>query len=183
MKKVLFIVLGIALPLIASAQSFTLTPDGFRNAEDEDKDFIVVQMDGTQAELFSKAKTAITSIFNSPKDVLSFNEPDIIVVTGVSSGDLQYKAMGMTSYFDVSYRLQLQFKEGRIRIDAPAADKGVVQGGRGELFFGRGGMTYIFKKDGKVRMEKQKKQLEDHFNGLVSAIISKMKNGASQEDW
>lgn len=184
MKKVLLFVLGYALPLIASAQSFTLTPDGFRNAEDESKDYIVVQIDGTQEELFNKAKTAVTSIFSSPKDVLSFNEPDIIVATGISSGDLQYKMMGMVTFFDVPYRLQMQFKEGRIRIDAPAASKGIVNGGRGEMFFGRGGgLAYIFKKDGKLRLEKQKKQLEDYFNGLVANIISKIEKGAAQEDW
>lgn len=182
MKKVLLAIL-FALPMAAVAQVFTLTANGFVNAEDPSKDYAVVEIEGTQAELFNKAKTAATAMWGAAKEVLSYNEPEIIVINGLSSGDVSYTFMGMTSYYDVYYRLQLQFKDGRMRIDAPKADKATVRGGRGEIFLGAGGRTCIFKKNGEVRYDKMKEQVDKYFNTLVATLIDKMKNGAAQEDW
>lgn len=188
MKKVIALLM-VLLPFLASAQSFVLTPDGFKNSEDESKNFIVVPMEGTQTELYNRAKTAVTIMWNSPKDVMSYNEPEIIVVNGFSSGDLFIKTIGITNYFDFNYRLQIQFKEGRIRIDAPSVDKATIPGKDYELYFcgGKGGsmgkVNYVFDQNGKLKQGKIKEQAEKYFNALVGTLIDKMKNGASSEDW
>lgn len=183
MKK-LFAFLAMALPMAVAAQSFKLTANGFVNAEDPTKDFAVVEIEGTQAELFNKAKTAATAMWGAAKEVLSYNEPDIMVINGVGAAAMDFTIMGMTTTFDVPYRLQLQFKDGRIRIDSPAVEKGINSTGRGgDVYFGPGGQMYLFKKNGEPRRDKMIKQAEEHINGLIATLVSKIKNGASQEDW
>ena len=182
MKKLLLVIV-FALPMMAAAQVFTLTANGFVNAEDPSKDYAVVEIEGTQAELFNKAKTAATAMWGAAKEVLSYNEPDIIVINGVGTKVMDYTFMGMISNYDVPYRLQLQFKDGRMRIDAPSANKGIVSGGRGEIYFDKGGRTSLFKKNGEVRYENMRSQVDTYFNTLISVLVDKMKNGAAQEDW
>lgn len=178
------------LPLMAAAQSFTLTPQGFVNADDNEKTYVVVEIPGTQAELYAKAKTAITSMWNSPKDAMSYNEPDIIVINGFSPTAAHFKKWGRDNVADMTYRLQVQFKDGRIRIDAPVIGQLIFAGGQGSMLIEAGDnstMSHIvraFDKKGKVRFPDFNKNVEDYFNGIIATLIEKMKNGAaSDEDW
>lgn len=187
MKKVLALITAL-LPMLACAQYFELTPDGFVNAQDTTKRFVVIQMDGSQEELYNKAKTAITTMWNSPKDVMSYNEPDVIVVNGFTN-DLYVKNFGIKSYLGMHYRLQFHFKDGKIRIDAPSADKAESGNGKGVLYFCRGGgqsmlgIIYVFDKKGKLKQKDFKAQVENYFDTLITALIEKMKSGGSIEDW
>ena len=72
MKKVLATIIAL-LPLMSWGQSFTLTPEGWMSAEEPTNNYIVFPMEGTKAELFQKAKTAVTATFKSAKDVMSYN--------------------------------------------------------------------------------------------------------------
>ena len=178
------------LPLMAAAQSFTLTPQGFVNADDNEKTYVVVEMPGTQAELYAKAKTAVTSMWNSPKDAMSYDEPNIIVVNGYSQNAAHFKKWGRDNVFGMEYRLQIQFKDGRIRIDAPAIGRLDYANGQGTMLIEAGDnstsqhITRAFEKNGKVRFPDFNKNVEDYFNGLVATLIDKMKNGVSNdEDW
>ena len=185
MKKLILSLFAL-LPLLATAQSFTLTPNGFVNADDPTKTFIVVEMEGTQAELFNRAKTAITSMWNSPKDVLSFNEPDIVIVNGNASDLMSIKKI-FTTYYDVPYRLQLMFKNGKVRIDAPQAEKGYNIEKRSAVYLGQGknhgADFYIFNEKGELKEAKNKAAVEAYFNGLTASLIDKMRNGAASDDW
>ncbi len=175
------------LPIISSAQSFVLTPEGFMNADDQEKSFIVIEMPGTQAELYNKAKSAVTSIWKSAKDVMSYSEPDVITVNGFDSGSIWKKHMGMTFVYDFNYRFQFQFKDGKIRIDAPSIDQAVNK--KSTLYFGKGkgstmsGTMYIFNEKGELKQKDFKAQAENFVNGIVSTFVDKVKNGLSDEDW
>jgi len=189
MKKVLTI-LATLLPLMAAAQTFTLTPQGLVNADDQSKTYVVVEMPGTQAELYAKAKTAVVSMWNSPKDAMSYNEPDIIVVNGYSANAAHFRKWGRDNVFGMEYRLQIQFKDGRIRINAPVIGSLDYANGQGTMLIEAGDnstsqhITRAFDKNGKVRFKDFNENVENYFNGLVQTIIDTMKNGASNdEDW
>lgn len=188
MKKTLFIIMAL-LPMLAAAQTFTLTPQGFVNADDNSKSYVVVEMQGTQAELYAKAKTAITSMWNSPKDVMSYNEPDIIVVNGFSSTAAHFRKWGRDNVAEMTYRIQIQFKDGRIRIDAPVIGELIFAGGKGTMLIEAGNnstMQHIvraFEKNGKARFNDFNDNVQNYFNGLVATLVEKMNNGASEDDW
>lgn len=173
---------------IAANAQFKCVPGGLE-AEDG-KTFIVVPIEGTQQELYNKAKTAITSIFVSAKDVISYNEPDIIVVNGESYDEsLFFKVMGMKQHFGMNYRIQLQFKDGKIRIDVPSVSllsaPGQKNGGY-SLDAGGGGSISspccFYKKDGKERYKGGIEAVQSYLNNLVNRITEKMQGGAD-EDW
>jgi uncharacterized protein YxeA len=190
MKKVLATIIAL-LPLMSWGQSFILSPYGYLNAEDQATPYIVIPMEGTKAELFQKAKTALTAIYKSPKDVLSYNEPDIITINGYTNSVYE-KRMGVTANWGIHYTIQILFKDGKIRINAPDAFEGEPLGkNRVNLYLkpGKAGFMessyYVFDKDGHVKKDKIKKQVEDYFNGIISDLVTKMKNGAASvdEDW
>ena len=188
MNKVLAFIM-VMLPLMAAAQTFTLTPQGLVSANDRSKAYVVVEIPGTQAELYAKAKTVVTSMWNSPKDVMSYNEPDIIVVSGYSSNAAHFKKWGRDNIFGMEYRLQIQFKDGRIRIDAPAIGRLDYANGQGSMLIEAGDnstsqhITRAFERNGKVRFPDFNKNVEDYFNALVATLIDKMQNGVTEEDW
>jgi len=186
MKKVIALFIAL-LPFVVCAQSFVLTADGFRDAANPEKPYIVVEVPGTQAELYNKAKTAVTMIWKSAKDVMSYSEPEVIIVNGFDSGSLWMKRLGMTFVFDFNYRLQFQFKDGKIRIDAPSIDEAVNK--KSTLYFGKGkgnsmaGIMYMYNQKGELKQEKFKEQAESFVNGIVAAFIDKVKSGVADSDW
>lgn len=192
MKKKLILLVAL-MPLFALAQKFEMVPGTFVNADDTTKNYVVVELEGTQAELYQKAKTALTMIYNSPKDVMSYNEPDVIIANGYTEDAAIMKRMGMTFAHGMHYRMQFMFKDGRIRINAPQVDKADYYNPSSHkvtssIYFteGSGGMsgdTYIWDKKGKLKQDKIKKSVEDYFNALIATFISKMKDSSSDADW
>lgn len=186
MKKVLALLVSL-IPLMVSAQHFTLTPYGFLSSVDSATPYIVVEMQGTKGELFSKAKTSVTSMWKSSKDVMSFNEPDIIVVNGFSSTAAHFKKMG-EHCLDMHYRLEIKFKDGKIRIDAPVVtdlshnhkvDWSLGMGGSGMW----GGTCHLYDENGKCRYNDLKQNLENYFNMLIDNLISSIQSGGVGDDW
>lgn len=190
MNKVLAFLMAL-LPLMAAAQFFTITPNGWKNAQEPSLDYVVIPMEGTQAELFQKAKTAVTATYKSAKDVMSFNEPDIINISGYTDC-ISEKHMGMLFVFGMRYTMQILFKDGKVRFNAPDAyNAEYVNGARASYYSLTPGSTgmfgntvYMFDKKGKLKKKDQKKQVEDYFNGLVAQIVEMMKNGGTvSDDW
>ena len=190
MKKVL-VILAVLLPLMSWGQSFTLTPEGWMSTEEPTNNYIVFPMEGTKAELFQKAKTAVTATFKSAKDVMSYNEPDIITINGYTDCIFE-KILGMKYVFGMRYTMQILFKDGKVRFNAPDAYEAEYTGQNRAFFYlrpGGGGIMegarYVFNKKGELKKKDQKKQAEDYFNNLVYTIIEKMKGGGTvvDEDW
>lgn len=186
MKK-LFFFIALLMPFMANAQ-FELTPEGFK--AETGKDFYVVEIDGTQAELFSKAKTAITQVFVSAKDVASYNEPEVISLQGFTD-KIKLKTGPLKYSLDTNYTIKILFKDGKIRFNAPDVlnmtyrDKNKSM----SVYMGTGGgggitdLGHVFKKDGKIRHKEVKETLEEYFNGLINAIVDKIKSPSVEEDW
>lgn len=186
MKK-LILILAMMMPLIANAQ-FSLTPEGFKTADE--KDFYVVDIEGTQADLFKRAQTAITELFVSANDVVTANAPDIISLNGFTNA-IYLKQMGRKAVFDTKFTLKIMFKDNKVRFNAPHINSmGLYNKGRVlDLYMGCGGGSglndygHIFKKDGKVRYKDAVASAEEYFNGLINAIVEKIKSPVVESEW
>ena len=194
MKK---FILGLCLLALSTgsaiAQSFTLTSNGFVDEKNTDKSFVVVEVAGTQAELYNKTKAYLTSIYTSPKDVLSEAAPDLITVNGIQKDAVQKKAMGMAAVsYDMNYTLTIRFKDGKIRVDAPSftladyttnASKPIkmVLCGKSNGGFGSEVINAIYNKKGELKAKYAKEALEAFFNGYV-AKLAKGINNTEKED-
>ena len=127
MKKAYLSFFLLCAALMINAQEsvkFSLRPDGSFLSEDG-KSYTVVEYEGkTAQELYSLIKSNIITLFNSPKTVLSENEPINLSIRALSE-DLYktYKAGGGFVTYKVYYNLVFHFKDGRIRVDAPTVDR------------------------------------------------------------
>lgn len=190
MKTIVFWVMvvlaGISNAYAQKTVDFKLQADGtFINGSDG-KNFVVIPFDGkSQSELYSEMLVAITRLYNSPKDVISKVEGEIISVNGISQNCVSLKAMmGIKVSFSIQYILQFQFKDGKIRVDAPVIARFFSDNAPDiSPFSGWLEAQKVFKK-GEANPKKQNTvdDFNNTLNELINNIISNM-GGKSEEDW
>lgn len=176
MKK-LVLLFFVIFSLNVNSQVFKLTPNGFVDAEDETKDYIVFNFDSkTKKEIFDLVNAKIVSIFVSAKDVISRSGEDVITINGITQKDISFN--GAFNY-TMNYTLVLLFKDGKLRVNAPSLNNisgtfGDVNNRKQLLLQGSGGAflpnQYIFNNKGELKREKNKVELEQYFNGLIQEI-------------
>ena len=185
MKKILFII-SFIVPLLGYSQEyadFKLQFDGTFKTIDG-KEFIVVEKEGKSAsELYNEILQSVTLQYNSAKDVISKVDNSVISINGISTDCVTLSSMfGVKVRFSIQYILQFQFKDGKIRVEAPVLSR---------LFTDRAldikpisgwlNAQSIFKKD-KPNPKKQSTidDFENTLNGLINSLLT-AKNVES--DW
>lgn len=168
-----------------NAQSkLELTARGLVFADNPSQAFTVVEKTGTQEELYKFARNRLTSIFVSPKDVLSESEFDVITINGITKEIGAKKFLG---YVDLStnYTIVLRIKDGRIRIDVPTINRmtssnrlqlTVSQNDNYDSYYER---FYVFDKKGKLKNESGKHSIEQFFNVFLKTLLQT----DDVEDW
>lgn len=188
MKKLLCLIAIICS--ITSYAQFKLTPEGL--VTEDGKDFYVVSIDGTQEDLYNRAKMAITTLFKSAKDVVTEVPSSQIKISAISVDDVFIKQLGHKTTFRMPYTLNILFKDGRIRFDAPSIEELYTYTGnqnKFNLYLGMGGGAsigdcgHIFKKDGKVRYKDGVASIESYFNTLIAEIVKNIQTPAAEEEW
>lgn len=191
MKKLLSLLIA-SLSISANAQNadFILTHEGFRDKADNSKDYIVIDTPGSQTNLYSRAKTNISAMYRSPKDVLSEAAPEMITITGYSDNTIFRKSIGvMVVSYEMNYTINLRFKDDKIRIDAPffelynnSGDKkaNLFLVGTPNLGLGAETTNYIYNKKGELREKWALVQLENFFNSFIRDLINSLESG---DDW
>lgn len=185
MNKI-FTILAIGIFSISTAQ-FKLTPDNFKNAEMQEKDFIVFEYPGlTQKQIFDKAKMYIHSNFKNLKgDGFNEVEPSQIKLRSRQRFEAN-KVFGMVNTWVLNSVYEFNFKDGKIMIrpvyeyielpSSSGTEKSMyLTGGSGIL-----GKS-VFKKDGSVWVDKEifnriENTVNDFTNGLNKSITK-------NEDW
>lgn len=171
----------------AQNASFMLQPDGsFLNYIDG-KTFIVLEYpDRTKDNLYTNILTSVTKLYRSPKHVISKVDGEIISVNGIFSNCISYKAiLGLTAIYSIEYILKFQFKEGKIRVDAPIVlrcfnDMTKVSE---EVSFDEWLRIQSVFKDGYPNPKKQK-TIDDFnyvLNSLILSIVSEVNNNLEDE--
>lgn len=127
MKRILLLIAICSLAWSTNAQfvDFSLQSNGkFVNKSDK-KDFVVIQFENkTSKDLYNDVLKSVTKLYNSPKDVISKVDGEIVSVNGIISDCILLEAKAMfgiknTMFFSIQYILQFQFKDGKIRIESP----------------------------------------------------------------
>lgn len=186
MKKFILLILVILVCGIAKAQftsRFKMNYDGGFTTQ-EGKSFDVAIFDNKDAtELYDMVKKNISLTFRSPKDVESNVDDKIISIYGYAPRCTFFTAPGMKFYLSFDFSLKFQFKDGKIRIEAPILYemRGSAWENLEKTFRAKG----IFSRDGVLSDNPKKRQtvtmLEDYFNKIINDIING--NYRSNEDW
>lgn len=194
MKKLLLILTCLFISLSnINAQSFELHSTGFKDSTNIKKDYLVFHFEGKkQSELYNDFFVQISSKYASTDDIISQIDNHSITVNTTSSNSVTFqKIYKYDLKYNLRYTLTFLFKDGRVRVNAPtlneiSGDFGVLDkkntihltGGNPKWI----GEKSIFNKDGELKEEDTKKDLEQFFNTLVSSIIDSVKS-YEQESW
>ena len=184
MKKILLFL--FLFPIITRAQDlqFVLTPAGLKSASDTTKDYLVLEIPGkTKADLYTRMLLYLNKVYVSPKDVISKVENESITITGYASGVVQRNYYHV---FDINYTVNCEFRDGKIRLNAPTFRLTNTQGPNLQKFLlvsnGGYGLEFgIWNTSLKLRHEKAKEDLENFFNTFTSRLIAGMKKEG--DDW
>ena len=195
MKKLIFLfsMILVSFALQAQAQElvqFKLQKGGTFLAEDG-KSYIVVEYEGKSAqELYTMVKSNVLTLYKSPKNVMSENEPVDITIRALSSElASSYKiGQGFVSY-RAYYNYVFHFKDGRIKVDAPVIDSRMHVDATGTALpktfadFVKG----WFEKSGEVKKKKASdvQKIEAIFNLSINYLLGNIKSESKTEedDW
>jgi len=167
MKKLtLFLVLVLTVGF-AKAQ-FELTPNGFIDKNNKDKDYLVLDVAGkSKADLYKGTLVYLNSLYSNANDVISKIDGESISVTALDNNTI--------STVSNRYTFSLEFKDGKIKVTPSSL-----------LYYyssvnGRQTEYEIFNDNGKLKRQKDKEKLESFYNGYVGII--KKNAEKKSEDW
>ena len=151
---------------IPSGESFYIVPFSKKNAH----------------ELYNDMLVRIARLYKSPDRVTEKIEDRTIVINGYASQIASYyytleHVQSDTKYhsiIDVSYKLEFNFKDGKVRVNPPSISSGeelsLTTGSKYSLY-----MDKVYKHD-KAAIEK----IENYFNELITALVY---GNEKDEDW
>ncbi len=170
--------------LFVNAQ-LVLTPQGFVSTNDTSKNYIVVSFDSVgQKALFDRALLYLNTIYVSPKDVLSLVDSTSITINGLSKGAIPRNNQHV---FDLNYSINIQFKQGKIRVNAPAVKLTTTVYSNFQTLYivannsldGR--RLGIWNEKGKLVSERAKIELETFFNKYIDDMVKGINSNST--DW
>ncbi|WP_179474109.1 DUF4468 domain-containing protein [Chryseobacterium sp. H1D6B] len=192
MKKLLNIIILMIFSQSFSAQYFRLTPQGF--VSDNKSDYVVIDVPNTkQKDLYRNVLNALSTMYKDPKNVLSTVEGESITVKGYEEKKIPHKyklnplLIGKaTMKYDVSYTLNILFKDNKIRFNSPSFEcrrwyEGNYKSGWDEgwtyltLMKDKNYRASIYDKNGEITSEESYTALNNHFNALIKEILEKSK--------
>ena len=190
MKKFLFSLLLAVIAVGASAQKdstnliwFEIQKGGFFATEDG-KDFIVYKQEGkTAKELFDMVCVNVGKIYQSPQNVMSTVEGKSVSIRAISQSCLYRKLLGMKDYYTVHYNLFFEFKDGRIKINAPVINS-IYSSNHNEAYFSKIAKSYFTSKGEKKKSaDEYRVTAELYFCKLLSDIVGKYEDKTKKDDW
>lgn len=176
MKKLLF-ALMIFTGSIAQ-ERFEFTPEGFT-------DFVVTNVDGSQAEIYAKTINWIKETFKNPdKVILMTMENEKLRFEGLTENALCQKYFGDVCS-NAKYVIEVSFKDGKYKFDPISLNFYNRMNLKGyDVPLNNIGGTYY--KNGKILKgnEEVPEAFERLFNGLNESLKSYISGGGkSNDDW
>ncbi len=159
--------------LSAHAQKFEVTPQGVAP--------IVIQIDSlTVEQIYTKTKLWVNDAYKNPEEVIAVDEENVrLRLNAYSSAGYTVSAMGSTTVYPYDYTLNIQIKEGRIRLTYTPTDV-YWQGSSSKL-----NLSKWFKSNGDVikRYSEPKETLEEGMNLLLANLINFLNGESTEDDW
>ena len=154
--------------------------------------YVVIEGEGTAAELYKKTLGWINETYNTPEEVIKGKvEGEYIRFQGSPSTPLKYvNALGIKAWDGYRYMVEVRFKDGRVKFEptqlevytAPSTVAGVVPGWSKMGFSNR-----VTKSNGKIDRagDKSARALRSYFNNLAQSLEKYYKEGGSdsKDDW
>lgn len=152
---------------IANAQ-FELTPKGFIDKANPEKDYLVLSFEGkSKADLYKSTLAYLNTLYSNPNETISKIDGENITVTALDDNTI--------STVNNRYTFAFEFKDGKIKV-TPSSYLSYYS-----TASGRQTDYEIYNDSGKLKRAKDKEKLEGFYNGYVAIIKKNAEKKA--EDW
>lgn len=157
--------------------SFDFSTATFISQQSSNDNFIVYEVPNMKvADLKSAVYTTLSSMYKSPKDVITSLSDNMIQLEGYASGVYRTNA-GSTSYGkDILFDMVIQFKDGKVRYNRPTIKMIYTEwplAGMARLNMERP-LSYL------IEENTSRTLVESYFNNLIRTINIKLKQS---NDW
>lgn len=188
MKKYILL-LFIAISTCFYAQNLTVTPNGLVNSSDNEKSYIVLDIDGkTSKQLYDKAISYINLYYKSPDDVIKGKiEGDFVKYITHAQNFLVVKRGGIIN-IHTDYTIQLNFKDNKVKfeiieLDMYATDTNNNPSFRVECSGSQMKCYPIYDKKGKLKMPDVKDNIEIYFNSQSRSLENYLNDKVNDDEW
>lgn len=187
-KTIIFLLISFFSTSVFS--QFKLTIDGFFT--EDDKEYLVLNYPEKSAEeMYNQTLMFIHSVYKIPDAVINEVKNEMITVSGFKKDAVGTgKVLGSyLAVWDLQYTISFQFKDDRVRINAPNFEcTGNSDGKETRLVLhGKNSIVTptrsLFKKDGKPNMKDSIKMLESFFNDFCTQYDNFIKTKETDDDW
>ncbi|MGB4776136.1 MAG: hypothetical protein WBP45_13235 [Daejeonella sp.] len=182
------LILLFTLILIAKSSfaQFELTPNGFVDKSNKEKDYIVLNFEGkSKVDLYKKSLVFLNKLYVSPKNVISAVEGEAISINGVEKNSIRRTGMHR---FSNNYTVSFEFKDGKIKVNAPGFKLTSFAAGHEQTLylvysgFSIDGSEFgIYSKKGELKNEKAKNDLETFFNTYLTNLETEL--NSKSDNW
>jgi len=185
MKKIILLSL-IAISTLSYSQKLSVTPNGLRDVNDNEKTFVVINAEGkTAKQLYDNALKYINKNYKSPDDVIKGKTDGeyLKFITHVSNF-LVVNNSGAKIPIDADYTIELSFKDGKAKFEIIALDMYAQTGGYKVLFTGGAFDGYpIYNKKGDLKRPDTKTEIETYFNSQINSITEFLLGKSDNDNW
>jgi len=186
MKRILFVVFAISasLHIIAQTESdsiiFKSNDQGYFKTT-SGTNYYVIPVGGKKAhDIYNDVLLRVARIFKSPENVTEKMVEDRAVVVNAQVNELVEAYGGVREWFDFFYRFEFNFKDGKIRVNAPDIIGGRIRMGARTLqhasFYPDNFVVTQLIKDDKSKVP----VLEKYLNDILTYIVY---GNAEDENW
>lgn len=182
MKKLLFFLM-IGICTLTYGQKLSVTPDGLKDADDPEKTFLVINVEGkTAQQLYDNALKYINKTYKDPEQVIKGKtEGEYLKFITHVPEFLFVKNSGMKVFFASNYTTELSFKDGKVKYEILNLEM-YNPNNMIPLYFVGGGLDwFIYNKKGDLKREEAKTQIEDYFKGEIYKLSEALKG--TNDNW
>ncbi|WP_231489862.1 DUF4468 domain-containing protein [Pedobacter sp. Leaf170] len=178
MKKTILILMLSVVCTSAFSQSFKLTPNGFVNAADTTKNYVVIDVPNKkQTDLYKSSLLYFSKLYVSPKEVMTLIENQSIILNGVEKQAVKMKVLYLNPSWDINHTSNYEFKDDKVKVNF---NINKISTYTGDIFREKT-MRDFFNKRGEVKDEKAIKSIEEYFNQGLKKYAESLTSQKS--DW
>ena len=180
--KIFTAIAFLFLVTFSYAQKFTVTPEGLRNFEDNEKEYVVIQIEGmTAKELYDNS---IKHINKNPDEVLKETiEAEYLSYDTYKYSLLFIKNGGIKQFFSAKYTTELNFKDGKIKYEIIELEMHHIDNNMSLYFTGEGSNWMIYNKNGVLKRSNAKTDIENYFNAEIKVLKEYLEGKSDQDNW
>ena len=187
MKKLLF-TLTLLFSISLFSQELTVTPDGLRDASNNDKSYVVINTpDKTAEQNYNNVLKYINKTYKNPKEVIKGDISFEYLKFDTFVSDFLFVKNGVTKVSnDAKFSIEISLRNDKVKFEVISLNI-YNKSGYEVLFSGRvlAGFPIYNKKKTKLRLPETKKDIEVYFNNTINNIKSYLLEDvkSTDDDW